>query len=466
MRGPIFIAISFLVVASASAELRIVDYNTAGGPRAGLDTILEAIGNETVNGIQRPIDVLALQEQSSSATTTAGIVDVLNGIYGDGTYDRATIDGGTLGAGRPGLVYNTQTIELIDETAFGVLGSTANARQTLRYWLRPFEYDTDLFIYNSHYKASTGGSNEARRNAEATAIRNDADSLGNPNILYVGDFNIRTSSEPMYQTLLGDGNGQAFDPIDSPGDWNNANQFQAIHTQSPSDGTVSGLTGGGVDDRFDFQLMSGELFDGVGLDYLDGSYRVFGNNGTHGLNNAINSTSNTAQPMQVLDALATVSDHLPVVVDLEFVSGFAAIDLNRDGIADVADLDLLFKRRDVDMIELGEWLRSAATENGLAGPYLLGDANLDGSVDAQDLNPLGLNWQSDVGTWSGGDFNDDGIVNSQDLGLVGINWQQSVAIAAPVPESSTYAFVRFVALIGFLILRRQISKLAIDGMLL
>ena len=259
---------------------------------------------------------LALQEQASSATTTAGIVDVLNGIYGDGIYSRATLDGDTLGAGRPGLIYNTQTIELIDEFAFGDLGPTANARHTLRYHLRPLEYDTEFIVYNSHYKASTGGENEGRREVEATAIRADADDLGEgANIIYVGDFNIRTSSERMYQTLLEAGPGQAFDPIDSPGNWNNSTQFTSIHTQSPTDGTVSGLTGGGVDDRFDFQLVSGELLDGVGLDYVDGSYRVFGNNGTHGLNNPINSQTNTAQPIDVLNALAKVSDHLPVVAD-------------------------------------------------------------------------------------------------------------------------------------------------------
>ena len=151
----------------------------------------------------------------------------------------------------------------------------------------------------------------------------------------------------MYQTLLEDGPGQAFDPIDASGAWNNSSLFSALHTQSPNDGTVGGLTCGGVDDRFDFQLVSSELLDGFGLDYVEGSYRVFGNNGTHGLNNAINSPTNTAQPTNVLDALATVSDHLPVVAEFHFVSPFAATDLNQDGVTDVADLDLLVSQAPV-----------------------------------------------------------------------------------------------------------------------
>ena len=83
-----------LCCASALGQLRIVSYNTATGeqggqptlPRAGLDTVLEAIGAEEVNEIARPIDVLLLQEQSSAASTTQEIVNLLNAIYGDGAY--------------------------------------------------------------------------------------------------------------------------------------------------------------------------------------------------------------------------------------------------------------------------------------------------------------------------------------------------------------------------------------------
>ncbi len=79
-----------------SGQLRVVTYNTANSgdnngpssPRSGMDVVLEAIGNESVNGIAKPVDVLLLQEQESSATTTQQIVNLLNGIYGAGTYAR------------------------------------------------------------------------------------------------------------------------------------------------------------------------------------------------------------------------------------------------------------------------------------------------------------------------------------------------------------------------------------------
>ena len=78
----------------AHAQLRIVTYNTAtadpeGGittPRAGMDIVLQSIGEELRNGIAKPIDVLLLQEQYTMDITTEAFVVLLNGIYGAGTY--------------------------------------------------------------------------------------------------------------------------------------------------------------------------------------------------------------------------------------------------------------------------------------------------------------------------------------------------------------------------------------------
>ena len=75
-----------------------------------------------------------------------------------------------------------------------------------------------------------------------------------------------------------------------------------------------------MDDRLDFQLISGELRDNVGLDYRTGSYHTFGVNGSVAVNGSIDDSSNTALPelvnrLTVLGLLRTVSDHLPVVAD-------------------------------------------------------------------------------------------------------------------------------------------------------
>jgi hypothetical protein len=91
----------------------------------------------------------------------------------------------------------------------------------------------------------------------------------------------------------------------------------AIHTQSPATGPAAftGQVLGGLDDRFDFQLVSGEFQDGEGPSFLTGSYHAFGNNGTHVYSEAI--TTGTGAAPAVLTALAQSSDHLPVVADYQ-----------------------------------------------------------------------------------------------------------------------------------------------------
>lgn len=304
------------------SQLRIVDYNVGGDIRSGWSTILQDIGNQNVAGLARPVDILLLQESDSQATTTQAAVNALNALYGSGTYARGTIDGSTTGAGRPGIVYRTSSVDLIQESALSVSGAE---RAPMRYQLRPDGLDStyDFYIYVSHYKASQGF--EAQRNQEAQGIRANADALGQgAEILYVGDFNVYTSTEPMYQTLLGAGNGQAFDPINTPGDWHDTLSFKSVHTQSPATtAAYSGQITGGMDDRFDFILHSQEIgalgttSDGIGLEFRAGSYRAFGNNGTHTLSGAI--TTGSGASASTLSALASVSDHIPVVADYDVV---------------------------------------------------------------------------------------------------------------------------------------------------
>jgi hypothetical protein len=61
-----------------------------------------------------------------------------------------------------------------------------------------------------------------------------------------------------------------------------------------------------------------------------------------------------------------------------------------------------------------------------------GDANLDGKVDAMDLNQVGLNWRmTRCVTWEDGDFTGDGLVAAGDLNAIGVNWLHGVSPEAP-----------------------------------
>ncbi len=326
-----------------TVNLRFVTYNIAAagsqGVRAGLSTVLAGIGQEIVNGISRPIDLLALQEVESQATTSSIVVAALNNLYSTTAYVSGTLNGTQLASNgvqfgmTQGVVYNSTTLQLLSEIALGTPSTSGIARQVMRYLFRPVgtSGSSDFYVYNSHYKAVDDAEGRQRRLVEANLIRSDADSLGDGrNIIYMGDFNTYTSTEAGYERLLSAGAGQAFDPINRPGSWSGGSTFRSIFTQSPAVNPPDslGLVGGGLDDRFDFQLVSGELLDTVGLDILPTSYRSFGINGSLPLNAAINDSRNTAlsglpNRSAVLNALAVTSDHVPVVADYRFTRAVA-----------------------------------------------------------------------------------------------------------------------------------------------
>src|SRR5262249_4430477 len=122
------------------------------------------------------------------------------------------------------------------------------------------------------------------------------------------------------------GNGQGYDPVNRSGNWHGGASFVGVFTQAPAFNAPPGLTGGGLDDRFDFQLVTGALFDGRGIDYATGTYHTFAVNGSVPVRGSVNDARNTALPdlsnrQTVLNLLTTVSDHLPVVADYVIVAG-------------------------------------------------------------------------------------------------------------------------------------------------
>jgi len=344
-RCGIVLAGLWLACGSAHGQLRILDYNvgasasSSSGPRPGMDTVLQAINAQTKPGFARPIDILLMQEGFSVTTTGQAYADLLNAITSSTSYRPSSLNGATNGAGRPMAVYNSHSVTMISEAAIGVVSVSGQPRQTLRYQFRPVGYDAtaDFYVYVSHFKASDDSTSANRRTVEAQTIRTNADALGaNRNIIYAGDLNVYRASEVAFQTLLAPGNGQAFDPIDQLGTWRDNPAFLPYHTQSPATSAFyPGQITGGMDDRFDFQLVTGAWLDGRGLDYIPGSYWAFGNTGTHNLNQAITTGSPSAlraylpgytlaQSSTILTNLSRVADHLPVVADYQLPAKLSA----------------------------------------------------------------------------------------------------------------------------------------------
>ncbi len=96
-----------------------------------------------------------------------------------------------------------------------------------------------------------------------------------------------------------------------------------------------------------------------------------------------------------------------------------SFDINGDGVVDVLDRD--------------EWLAAAGTQN-IGAAYLVGDANLDGTVDGLDFLAWNTNKFSPVSDWTGGEFTGNGNVDGQDFVTWNANKFQSSNDLAVVPE--------------------------------
>jgi len=67
---------------------------------------------------------------------------------------------------------------------------------------------------------------------------------------------------------------------------------------------------------------------------------------------------------------------------------------------------------------------------------LLGDANLDGTVNAEDFTPFSHNLNQ-PGGWDQGDFNYDGTVNAEDFTSFSHNLGQTAALAGTLDAANT-----------------------------
>jgi len=193
---------------------------------------------------------------------------------------------------------------------------------TLKLSTTDQQTDPVLFeVFVTHLKSSTGTANKQLRLEMVQQFTNRLETL-DPNsfVLFAGDFNLYTATEPAYIELLDPTNAIVMvDPIDRPGSWNNNINFQDIHSQSTriSSGPFGAGAGGGLDDRFDFITVSENMLSDPKLKYLDDTYKSFGNNGNC-FDNSINSPDCFGDFSQALrENLYNMSDHLPIVMNLE-----------------------------------------------------------------------------------------------------------------------------------------------------
>jgi hypothetical protein len=338
----------------ATAQLRVVNWNVtnySSGRVAEFQTAFYGVVPSGLDyaGYSMAPDVVIAEEILSQAGVN-NFLSLLNTAPGSpGDWAAAPfIDGPDTDCG---FFYRTSKVVYIQtKTISLVTGSTSlPPRNTYRYDVRLVGYANSaphtLACYATHMKSSDSSTDQARRLLEANKIRDNANGLDTNgpgtalpagwNFLIGGDFNIQSSSQAAYQRMVGsetNNNGRFWDPINTPGSWNNNGAFRFVHTQDPS------TTGsGGMDDRHDQILIGTSLTDGTGLDYIGNislpystttwndpnhSYRCWGNDGST-YNLSLATTNNTMVGPAIAQALITTTNagassggHLPVFLDL------------------------------------------------------------------------------------------------------------------------------------------------------
>jgi hypothetical protein len=227
----------------------------------------------------------------------------------------------TSGNGPNAIVYNANSLQLLQSVGVGSPQGDTNGefRQVTRYEFQPIGGSSPFYVYVTHMKSGTTSDDALDRGKEATIIRNNEAGLpANSSVLYMGDLNASPSEDAAspngeFANLTASGQGQGNDPL---------NLSQALANMTDSSTTLRF--------RDDYQLMTSNILNGTGaIDYINGSLRAFGNNGSSG--NKINVAANTdlnymtspsfdPTQSQILSALTTASDHLPNIADYTFAT--------------------------------------------------------------------------------------------------------------------------------------------------
>ncbi|MCB0802011.1 MAG: T9SS type A sorting domain-containing protein [Flavobacteriales bacterium] len=207
-------------------------------------------------------------------------------------------------------INNVQLVRLIDE--YILYYKDSNLAQ---------HRDTTYFHFLvAHLKAGNTGGDRTERGLATEAVMAYLDTINaTGNYFIMGDFNLYAPNEPAFLDLIAynpDPSLNFQDPVNRIGNWSNNSSYADVHTQSTRTSGGCGSSGG-MDDRFDFILCSDEVINNSDkVRYIPNTYWALGQDGNR-FNGNINSPTNNSVPNYVANALYDMSDHLPVLMDLE-----------------------------------------------------------------------------------------------------------------------------------------------------
>lgn len=397
-----------------SDNLKVMYYNLLDYPYSdpGREVYLR-----TVNQYLQA-DVIAVTELKSSTGATTLLNQALN-VYGTTHYQKAVYYTGTYSENL--LYYNSEKLALYSQDV--IYTSLRDINEYVLYYksidLATTNDTIFFYFYIAHLKASQGF--EQDRLAEVNQFLAHLNAIPNAeNVFFGGDFNLYTSSEPAYQALIDNITYVFNDPLPA-GNWHASGTYSLIHTQSTRTADFGGGSTGGMDDRFDFILFTGDVQAGNhAVQYVANSCKAFGNDGQH-LNDAlIDPPVNPNVPDSVIQALYYMSDHLPVICDLTIA---ATVDTTQSNLV-ITEIYYNPPETGTDSLEFIEIYNNGSNTANLSG-YTLTSA-VDYTFGSVSLNPseyllVAYNPTAMMNTfgvsalqWSGGLNNDGELILLKD----------------------------------------------------
>ncbi len=200
-----------------------------------------------------------------------------------------------------------------------------------KQWFGSSPDTTFLYVILCH--TISNDNNSIGRDGQDSSVINNLKAMfpHTPNMIYMGDFNTHSSTEPGYEyiTQTSDTNFVFDDPpfhpdsyLTYPNVWHSGNSAQAWFTTTTRQTTLPNTCGttGGAKDWYDHILLSPWIVEGIdNLKYVKNSYKTIGNNGNRAGIDANDSPThgyNTSAPQNVLDAIYNFSDKYPLEVTL------------------------------------------------------------------------------------------------------------------------------------------------------
>jgi endonuclease/exonuclease/phosphatase family metal-dependent hydrolase len=324
MRSVLIIFLTFLSLnLSAQTDIKVMFYNLLHFPStlpANRDVILKNI----LNRYEPDLFLVCELETEASANIISNVsLSEINKNYARAQYVNIQSAGNSL---LEQLVfYNTDFFILESQEVI-----ITNYRDLNHYTfiLNTTDHVTNpkrLEVFVTHLKANQGSTNEQSRLLSINEFATALDDL-NPDsfVLFAGDFNVYSSNEPAYQKILDAGNNIVIKDLqnltNSVQNWHNNATYQTIHTQSTrtSSAEFGDGAGGGMDDQFDFIFLSENLLNNSEtVHYKANTYDSYGNN-ENCFNNRIDAAAcNGAFSQNLRNDLYNMSDHLPVILELQ-----------------------------------------------------------------------------------------------------------------------------------------------------